>query len=188
MDKKKFLVLMVAAVLTAFVLVWLQRGPHENPATGTPPQAEPVPQQTIPEPASPEFVKAGSCEPTDCRFAPVISPAFETSANGKTYVGVCNIARSAQSVMVLKNVSPDPVTVSAVTLYLCLNQVVVELKSVPAECQFIKIAQTDFKGGTLEIKPGASMSTTLDADTHGQIVKLQYDTTRGPIVTMLTVQ
>lgn len=185
---KKFLVLMAVALVTAFVLVWLQRGPHENPATGTPPSATPVPQKTIPEPSSPEFVKAGSCEPTDCRFAPVISPAFETSADGKVYVGVCHIARSAQTVMVLKNVSPDPVTVSALSLYLCLNEVVVESKSIPAECQFIKIAQSDFKGGTLEIKPGASMSTTLDADTHGQIVKLQYDTTRGPIITMLTVQ
>jgi len=56
------------------------------------------------------------------------------------------------------------------------------------ECQFIKISETDFKGGTLEIKPGESMSTTLDADTHGQVAKLQFDTTRGPIITMLTVQ
>ncbi len=188
MDKKKFLVLMVAAVLTALVLVWLQRGPREVPTNGTPPDAAPVPQKTIPEPSSPEFVRTGSCEPTECRFAPVISPAFETSANGKVYVGVCNIARSAQTVMTLKNVSPDPVTVSAVTLYLCLNNVVVELHDVPAECQFARIAQTDFKGGTLAVKPGATMSTTLETDTHGQIVKLQYDTTRGPIITMLTVQ
>jgi hypothetical protein len=188
MDKKKFLVLMVAAVLTAFVLVWLQRGPHENPTTATPPKAEPVPQQTIPEPSSPEFVKAGTCQPTVCRFAAVISPAFETSANGKVYVGVCNLAVSSQSVFVLKNVSPDPVTVSAVTLYTCLNELVVDAKSIPVECQFIKIAQTDFKGGTLEIKPGESMSTTLAADAHGQIAKLQYDTTRGPIITQVTVQ
>jgi len=189
MDRKKFLITMIAAVLTAFVLVWLQRGPHENPTTSaTPPQSTPVPQNTIPEPSSPEYVKAGTCQPTDCRFAPVISPAFETTANGKAYMGVCHIARSAQSVMVLKNVSPDPVTESAVTRYTCLNETVVDVKSVPVECQFIKISETDFKGGTLEIKPGESMSTTLDADTHGQVAKLQFDTTRGPIITMLTVQ
>lgn len=185
---KKFLVLMAVALVTAFILVWLQRGPHENPGTGTPPTATPVPQNTIPEPSSPDFVKAGSCEPTDCRFAAVISPAFETSADGKVYVGVCNIARNAQTVMVLKNVSPDPVTVSALSLFLCLNQVVVDSKTIPVECQFIKVAQSDYKGGTLELKPGESMSTTLATDTHGQIVKLQYDTTRGPIITMLTVQ
>jgi len=185
---KKFLVLMSVAVLTAIVLVWLQRGPHENPPAGTPPNVTPVAQNTIPEPSSPDFIKAGTCQPTVCRFAAVISPAFETSANGKVYVGVCNLAVSSQSMFVLKNVSPDPVTVSAVTLYTCLNEMIVDVKGIPAECQFIKIAQTDFKGGTLEIKPGESMSTTIDADTHGQIAKLQYDTTRGPIITQVTVQ
>ena len=37
MDRKKFLITMIAAVLTAFVLVWLQRGPHENPTTSAMP-------------------------------------------------------------------------------------------------------------------------------------------------------
>jgi hypothetical protein len=82
-------------------------------------------------------------------------------------VGIWNIARSSQSVITMKNVSPDAVTVSAITLYACLNDAVVAISSIPAECQFIKISQSDYKGGNMDLKPGDSIATTILTDTHG---------------------
>lgn len=188
MDKKKFLATMLAALLTAFVLIWLQRGPKENTPPATPPPSKPVAQMTLPESAPSPLIQPGSCAPTECHFAPVISPALEMTSNGKKLIGVWNIARSSESVVTIKNVSPDPITVSAVTLSLCLNDAIVPLSSVPPECQFLKISQSDYKSGTMDLKPGDALNTTLAADTHGQVAKLQFDTTRGPIIVLVTVQ
>jgi hypothetical protein len=189
MDKKKFLFTMLAAVLTAFILVLIQRGPKENtPVTTPPPKGVPKPQVSIPEATSGVSIQPGTCAPTECRFSPVISPAFDMSADGKHVLGIWNVARSASSTLTLKNVSTETVTVSAVTLSMCLNDAIVPLSSVPAECQFLKIAQTDYKGGTQDIKPGETLSTTLSADPHGQVAKLQFDTTRGPLILLVTVQ
>jgi hypothetical protein len=133
-------------------------------------------------------LKAGSCAPTECRFSPVITPAFDMMSNGKRVLGIWNVARSSQTVLTLKNVSPDPVTISAVTLFMCLNDAIVPVAQVPAQCQFLKISQSDYKGGTMVVKPGETVSTTLDADTHGQVAKLEFDTTRGPVILLVTVQ
>lgn len=189
MDKRKFLVTMLAAVATALILVFMQRGPKENmPITTPPPQGKPAPQMSLPEATADANIQPGTCAPTECKFAPVISPAFEMTVGEKHIVGIWNMARSSSSTLVLKNVSNDPVTISAVTLSMCLNDSVVPLASVPAECQFIKIAATDYRGGSQDVKPNETLSTTLAADTHGQVAKLQFDTTRGPLIFMVTVQ
>lgn len=189
MDKKKFLVTMIAAVVTAVILVLLQRGPKENQPVTTPaPRGTPAPQMSLPAATDQPHIQAGTCAPTECRFSPVITPAFEETVNGKTIIGIWNMAHTSESTLVLKNVSTETVTVSAVTLSMCLNDSIVPLSSVPAECQFLKIAKCDYTNGTLDVKPGATLTTTLAADTHGQMAKLQFDTTRGPVIFMVTVQ
>jgi hypothetical protein len=189
MDKKKFLVTMIAAVVTALILVLLQRGPKENQPVTTPaPKGTPAPQMSLPAATDQPNLQAGTCAPTECRFSPVITPAFEETVAGKRIIGLWNMARASESTLVLKNVSTETVTVSAVTLSMCLNDSVVPLSSVPSECQFIKIAQCDYKNGTLDVKPNQTLSTTLAADMHGQIAKLQFDTTRGPVIFLVTVQ
>lgn len=189
MDKKKFLVTMLAAVVTAIILVVLQRGPKENAPITTPaPKGPPVPQMSLPAATDEPNIQAGSCAPTECKFSPVITPAFEETVGGKTIIGIWNMPRSSSSTLMLKNVSTETVTVSAVTLSMCLNDSIVPLSSVPPECQFIKIAACDYKSGTLDLKPNQTLSTTLAADTHGQVAKLQFDTTRGPVIFMVTVQ
>jgi len=188
MDKKKFLVTMLAAVATAIILVLVQRAPQQAPPPGTPPQSTPAPQVSLPDESKGALIVAGQCAPTECRFSPVITPAFEMTSGGKPLVGIWNISRSAQATIALKNVSPDPVTFSALTLSLCLNDQVVPLPQVPDECRFLKVASSDYHGGTLELKPGDTLHTTLEADTHGQVAKLQFDTTRGPVIIMVTVQ
>src|SRR5689334_12367666 len=161
MDKRKFLVTMLAAVVTALILVLIQRGPKENTPVTTPaPKGTPVAQKSLPEATDGAVISPGNCAPTECRFSPVISPAFEMTVGDKHLIGIWNMARSSSSTLVLKNVSTETVTVSAVTLSMCLNDSVVPLASVPPECQFIKIAQCDYKSGTLDVKPGASISTT----------------------------
>lgn len=189
MDKKKFLVTMLAALVTAVILVVLQRGPKENQPITTPaPRGTPAPQMSLPEATDQPDIQPGTCAPTECRFSPVITPAFEEAVGDKHIIGIWNMARSGSSTLVLKNVSTDTVTVSAVTLSMCLNDSIVPLSSVPAECQFLKITQCDYKSGTLDVKPNATLSTTLTADIHGQVAKLQFDTTRGPVIIMVTVQ
>jgi hypothetical protein len=189
MDKKKFLVTMIAAVVTAIILVLLQRGPRENQPVTTPaPKGTPAPQLSLPAATDEAHIQAGTCAPTECRFSPVITPAFEETVGGKRVIGIWNMARSSESTLVLKNVSTETVTVSAVTLSMCLNDSIVPLSSVPAECQFLKIAACDYKSGTLDLKPNETLSTTLAADTHGQVAKLQFDTTRGPVIFLVTVQ
>lgn len=182
---KKFLVLMSAAIVTAAILVLIDRGPRtDQPRLSKAPEVATSPPDT----SGLALVKPGSCAPTQCRFSPVISPAFEMTSNGKQLIGIWNLARSSQTAIVMKNVSPDPVTISAVTLYTCLNDAVVPVASVPAECRFIKIAKTDFTGTGMNLKHGESISTTVEADAHGQVAKLQFDTTRGPIIMLVTVQ
>jgi hypothetical protein len=85
-------------------------------------------------------------------------------------------------------VSPDPVTVYGETLFMCLNDALVPFAQVPAQCQYIKISQTNYTGGNMDVKPGEAVTATLDADTHGQVAKLQFDTTRGPVILLVTVQ
>lgn len=187
MDKKKFLVMLAAALATAVVLVLLERNPQDN-APAPVPAAPVVSQGTEVDPAVTAAIKAGSCAPTECRFSPVITPAFDMMSNGKKIIGIWNIARSSQTILNLKNVSPDPVTINAMTLFMCLNDALVPVAQVPAECQFLKISQSDYKGGNMEVKPGETVSTTLDADTHGQVAKLEFDTTRGPVIILVTVQ
>jgi len=189
MDKKKFLVTMLAAVVTAFILVLIQRGPKENAPITTPaPKGTPAPQMSLPAATDEPVINPGTCAPTECKFSPVITPAFDMTVGDRHIIGIWNMARSSSSTLVMKNVSTETVTVSAVTLSMCLNDSIVPLASVPPECQFIKIAACDYKSGTLDVKPNATMSITLTADTHGQVAKLQFDTTRGPVITMVTVQ
>jgi hypothetical protein len=186
---KKFLVLMAAALVTALILVLMQRGPKETmPVTTPPPKGTPKPQMSLPEATSDAGIKAGTCAPTECRFSPVITPAFDMTVGDKHIIGIWNMPRSSSSTLVIKNVSNETVTVSAVTLSMCLNDSVVPLSSVPPECQFIKIAQSDYKSGALDLKPNETLSTTLAADEHGQVAKLQFDTTRGPVIVLVTVQ
>jgi hypothetical protein len=187
MDKKKFLVMLAAALATAAILVLLERNPQDN-APAPVPATRVVSQGTAVDTAITAALKAGSCAPTECRFSPVITPAFDMMSNGKRVLGIWNVARSSQTVLTLKNVSPDPVTISAVTLFMCLNDAIVPVAQVPAECRFLKISQSDYKGGTMVVKPGETVSTTLDADTHGQVAKLEFDTTRGPVILLVTVQ
>jgi hypothetical protein len=189
MDKKKFLVTMLAAVATAIILVLIQRGPKENaPVTTPPPRGTPAPQMSLPAATDQPNIQPGTCAPTECKFSPVVTPAFEMTVGDKHIMGIWNMARSGSSTLVLKNVSTETVTVSAVTLSMCLNDSIVPLSSVPAECQFLKITQCDYQSGTLDVKPNATLSTTLTADIHGQVAKLQFDTTRGPVILMVTVQ
>jgi hypothetical protein len=189
MDKKKFLVTMLAAVVTALILVLIQRGPKENTPVTTPaPKGTPAPQVSLPAATDQPNLQPGTCAPTECRFSPVITPAFDETVGEKHIVGIWNMPRSASSTLVLKNVSTETITVSAVTLSMCLNDSIVPLASVPAECQFLKITQCDYTRGTLELKPNATLTTTLTADTHGQVAKLQFDTTRGPVIVLVTVQ
>jgi hypothetical protein len=184
MDKKKFLVMMLAAIATAVILVMIDRGPKENAPVATPP---PVSQANKLDDAQVAALKAGTCALTECRFSPVITPAFEMTSNGKTLVGIWNVARSSQTTITLKNVSPDPVTVYGVMLFMCLNEALVPLVQVPAACQYLKMS-TNYQGGNMDVKPGEAVTATLDADTHGQVAKLQFDTTRGPVILLVTVQ
>src|SRR5712675_2058686 len=122
MNKKKFLVMMLAAIATAVVLVLIDRGPKENAPVHTPPV---VSQGNTLDDAQTAALKAGTCALTECRFSPVITPAFEMTSNGKVLVGLWNVARSSQTTLTLKNVSPDPVTVSGVTLSMCINDALI---------------------------------------------------------------
>jgi hypothetical protein len=59
---------------------------------------------------------------------------------------------------------------------------------VPRECQYVKIVRSDYGGKKMTLKPGETCSTTLETDAHGQIARIQFDTTRGPVILMITVQ
>src|SRR5258705_8109191 len=100
MDKKKFLVMLAAALATAVILVLLERNPQDNAPAPVPATAV-VSQGTAVDPAVTAAIKAGSCSPTECRFSPVITPAFDMMSNGKHLVGVWNIARSSQTPLTL---------------------------------------------------------------------------------------
>jgi hypothetical protein len=129
-----------------------------------------------------------SCALTECHFSPVITPAFTTSSEGKDFVGIWNVGRNAQTIMEMKNVSQEDVIVSGLTLSMCLNDQLTPVAEVPEACRYVKILRSDFAGQPITLKPGDVCAMTLETDAHGQIAKLQYDTTRGPVITMITVQ
>ena len=71
MNKTKFLVTLLAAALTAFVLVRLEGAVRKNTSNTAPAvRALQIPRGLL-------WSRRGSREPTECKFSPIISPALE---------------------------------------------------------------------------------------------------------------
>ena len=176
MKQRAFLTALVVALAVAFGVVWIK-----NRSRNEPPPA-PVPAQQSSAPSD------STCLLTECRIVPVITPALSLMSEGKPLVGIWNVARSSQTIMEMKNVSEENIKVSGLTLSMCLNEHITPIVEVPEGCRYVKVARSDYEGKSMTLKPGETCATTLETDAHGQIARLQFDTTRGPVILMVTVQ
>jgi hypothetical protein len=165
-----------AAAALALILFMKARTPDEKPLS--------QPAMTADETAGQE-----ACTLTQCRVTPVITSALKLSSGGKDLIGIWNVPLSSQSTLDIKNVSDTPVVFKGQTLFMCLNDGIVPVSEVPEHCRFMKITKSScYDDEPRALEPGESCSVTIEVDNHGQIGKLEFDTTMSGVVVMIIAQ
>jgi hypothetical protein len=130
-----------------------------------------------------------ACTLTQCRITPVITSALQLSSAGKDLIGIWNVPVSSQSTLDIKNVGDSPVVIRGEKLSMCLNDGIIPVSEVPEHCRFMKVKKSScYDDEPFALEPGESCSVTIEVDNHGQIGKLELDTTMSGVVIMIIAQ